>query len=338
MCHPWVAALILVGAALSGCDEMGSYPVDARAGDAGFVPDGQLDVWVEPLRLNHIQVRGTVNSYIDSPFDVDPQWDYSHLPLDEQAAVQGIRQFDFDLTGDGHALTVREAPATNGTLCDAFFSCLEDLAAYSDAHPQHPPLVILLGETWFQPNDTPDPFFWHVDEIEDYLVRALGRDRMLSPDDVRGGHPDLSTAIEVDGWPTVDETRGKIIAVLNEHGEARARYLERGGLDPADRFMWQVGDPAEPSPDEVIFSFEAVEDAQTLAAIGALVRTGRLVHASTEAAAMVPRLQAAGAHMIATRRPDEVFGPPGERPSRCNPVTAPPDCQAERIEPPLNAD
>lgn len=334
MRHPWTATLLLAGV-LCGCDEMNGIPVDAWAGDAGF---DSGDAEVEPLRLNHIQVRGTVNSYIDSPFDVDPRWDYSHLPIDEQAAVQGIRQFDFDLTGDGHALTVLDEYGTVRTLCDAFVSCLEDLAAYSDAHPEHPPLVILIGETRHLPTADVDPFFWHIDEIEDYLVRVLGRQRMLAPADVRREHPDLSTAIEADGWPTIDMTRGKIIAVLNEHDEARAEYLEFGGLNPDDRFMWQVGDLAEPSPDEVIFSFEGVEGEEALAAIEGLVGAGRLVHASTEDPAMVPRLQAAGAHMIATRRPDEVFGPPEAPASRCNPVAAPPGCRPERIEPPLEAE
>jgi hypothetical protein len=147
-----------------------------------------------------------------------------------------------------------------------------------------------------------------------------------------------------DGWPTLDETRGKIVAVLNEHEEARAEYLEFGGLDPDDRFLFQIGDPADPSPDEVIFSFEGgtdeppwlVEavDESTLPEIERLVRSGALVHAATNDPAMVPRLRAAGAHMIASRWPDDVLGPPAAPPSLCNPVTAPPDCRSERVERP----
>lgn len=342
--------LILAG----GCDPLGDAPLDGGvAVDGGDMLEGDgmvtPDAWVEPLRLNHMQVRGTVNSYHDSrtpPEGADTA--YWHLPLDQQAAVQGIRQFDFDVYGNGHNLGVQHILSIGDrfTLCDRLLPCLDRIAAWSDANPDHPPLLILMGETWAPPPVDVD-FYWHVDEIEDYLLVAFGRERMLSPADVRGEHPNLATAIAIDGWPTIDETRGKIIAVLNEHGEARTRYLERGGLDPEDRFLFQIGDPAEPSPDEVIFSFEgrtddvpwmeAVDEA-TLPEIERLVRSGALVHAATNDPAMVPRLRAAGAHMIASRWPDDVLGQPDLLPSQCNPVTAPPDCLAERIERPSVAE
>ncbi|MEZ4437108.1 MAG: Ca2+-dependent phosphoinositide-specific phospholipase C [bacterium] len=340
--------LILAGA----CDPMGDAPLDGGVIDGGDQGEGDgtviEDALVEPLRLNHMQVRGTVNSYHDSRVPpIAPHTAYWHLPLDQQAAVQGIRQFDFDVYGDGHTLSVQHMVGLSDRVshCGGLLPCLEGIAAWSDANPDHPPLVILMGESWIWP-DIDLQFYWHVDEIEDYLLFALGRERMLSPADVRGEHPDLATAIAIDGWPTIDETRGKIIAVLNEHDEARAEYLEYGGLDPDDRFLFQIGDPAEPSPDEVIFSFEGRGDGATepwmevidealLPEIERLVRSGALVHAATNDPAMVPRLRAAGAHMIASRWPDDVLGAPDMPPSQCNPVTAPLDCRAERIEAPV---
>ena len=77
-----------------------------------------------------------------------------------------------------------------------------------------------------------------------------------------------------------------------------------------------------------------VLDEATLPEIERLVRSGALVHVATNDPAMVPRLRAAGAHMIASRWPDEVLGPPDVPPSQCNPVTAPRGCRAERIERP----
>jgi hypothetical protein len=334
-----------------GCDPMDDLRLDGGVlidggdqgnGDSAVIEDGGF----EPLRLNHMQVRGTVNSYHDSRVPPEgPELAYWHLPLDQQAAVQGIRQFDFDVYGNGISLGVQHIGGIGDrfTLCERLLPCLDGIAAWSDVNPDHPPLVILMGETWTWP-DIDVQFYWHVDEIEEYLLAAFGRERMLSPSDVRGGHPDLATAIAAHGWPTIDEARGKIIAVLNEHNEARAEYLEYGGLDPADRFLFQIGDPAEPSPDEVIFSFEgntdeppwleAVDEA-TLPEIERLVRSGALVHTATNDPAMAPRLRAAGAHMIASRWPDDILGPPGVPPSRCNPVTAPLGCRAERIEAPV---
>lgn len=340
----WLPLVVLV----CGCDEMSGASLDTGVdADGGEERDGMvIDAMAEPLRMNHVQVRGTVNSYHDSRDPPEaPEFAYWHLPLDQQAAVQGIRQFDFDVYGNGHNLGVAAFASVGDalTLCDRLLPCLDGIAAYSDAHPDHPPLLILMGESRFPPTIDVE-FYWHVDEIEDYLLVAFGRERMLAPADVRGAHPDLATAIAADGWPTLDETRGKIVAVLNEHEEARAEYLEFGGLDPDDRFLFQIGDPADPSPDEVIFSFEGTAheqpwlvetvDESALPEIERLVRSGALVHAATNDPAMVPRLRAVGAHMIASRWPDDVLGPPAAPPSLCNPVTAPPDCRSERVERP----
>ena len=340
----WTATVVLAWA-LCGCDEMSDLPADAvadgGAGDSGdddaVGGDAEVDAWVEPLRVNHMQVRGTVKSYFRDWVvrNTDPPLDYGYPPLDEQAARMGIRQFDFDLYGNGFALGVAEfgGETPEQIHCDRFDDCLDAVAAYSDAHPNHPPLVLLLGPSPPLPFAERFPFFWHVDEIERYLAWRFGRERMLSPADLRGEHPDLATAIEQEGWPTLAESRGKIIAVLNERGDTRAEYQEFGGLDPDDRFLFQVADLAEPDANEVIFSFEDVGETD-IDAIEQLVSAGRLVHTSTDDPVMAHRLRVVGAHMIASHWPDEVMGPLGETPTLCNPVTAPVDCEPERIEGP----
>jgi hypothetical protein len=94
---PRWTATILFAWALGGCDEMQGEPGDYDAG---------ADAYVEPLRLNHLQLRGTVNSAHDwneeipLPEELMERGAYRHLPFEEQAGVQGIRQFDLDLYGD----------------------------------------------------------------------------------------------------------------------------------------------------------------------------------------------------------------------------------------------
>ncbi|MEZ4432380.1 MAG: Ca2+-dependent phosphoinositide-specific phospholipase C [bacterium] len=357
----WLAAL---GAAwvLCGCDGMSGSQDDTPEGaDAGDAHVG-IDVWVDDalahdavmvvdavndaevvndaedpgdaLRLNHIQVRGTVNSYHDFDPAADPSIHYAHLPFEQQAELQGIRQFDIDVLGDGHRLIVRRTLDwyDREVICNLFSECLAGLVLYSNRFYNHAPLVLLIGET--ELTNPAFPFFWHVDEIEAYVIHAFGRNRILAPADVRGGHPDLLTAIEADGWPSLDETRGKVMVVLNEHGAAREEYLTFGGLDPDDRILFLIGDLDEPSRDEVIVSFdEPGED--DLQQIEQLARGGFLVHASTDDPEMMQRLRAAGAHMVATRFPAEMFGPAGDHPSSCNPVTAPATCHPEQIDRPL---
>lgn len=306
--------------------------VDAVA-DAEAASDGE--VAGDALRLNHIQVRGTVDSYHDFDPAAPPSTHYAHLPFDQQAELQGIRQFDIDVVGDGHRLLVRRTLELydREVICRLFSECLAELVEHSNRFYNHPPLVLLIGETLYT-EPPASPFFWHVDEIEAYVIDAFGRNRILAPADVRGGHPDLLTAIETDGWPSLDETRGKIIVVLNEHGPARDEYLTFGGVDPADRILFLIGDLDEPSRDEVIVSFdEPGED--DLQQIEELAHRGFLVHTSTDDPEMIQRVRAAGAHMVATRFPEELFGPAGDSPSVCNPVTAPATCHPEQIDQPI---
>ena len=54
-----------------------------------------------PLRINHIQMKGTHNSYHLAPIGPTIRaYDYSHDPLDIQAEEQGVRQFEIDVWWD----------------------------------------------------------------------------------------------------------------------------------------------------------------------------------------------------------------------------------------------
>ena len=147
------------------------------------------------------------------------------------------------------------------------------------------------------------------------------------------------------GWPTVDATRGKVMFVLNDRDLARAEYILRGGEDPEDRLLFQMGDPAwadDPhAGDEVIFTFEPAlpehpwifeTDPAHLGRIRELAAAGYLVHAISDDPEMIDQLRAAGAHFIGTRFPER-FGPmPEAGPTVCNPITRP-DCDVATIEP-----
>ena len=364
-------ALLFVILAALGCErEMASMmeggPMDGGRPDVpvgmpdGMMPDvGPVDAEppdVEPdadpnaLRVNHMQVRGTNNSYHTNtnPFDLEFR-DYYHLPLAEQAGEQGIRFFDFDLDPDrraGIALDPRVSDALDvETICGPWFWCLFDFEFWLDDNPQHALIVFFVAESYRF--NTPPGLLFQLDDLEEDAVLTLGRDRILTPADVRGEHRTLREAIQQRGWPTAEQTRGKVMFVLNDHAEARMRYIESGGLDPDDRLLFLMGDPARAEApdtgDEVIFSFEPEFDGDPwyfetdpgeLERIRELVAAGYLVHGVSDDPEMVAELRAAGAHFIATRYPDEVFGGiPATGPIACNPVTRPDACDPADFEP-----
>lgn len=308
--------------------------------------DPMGDTWDQHLRMNHIQVRGAISSYHDLPVEAPPTPPGARrLVFDRPPTAPGTGPA---APGTGPAATGAasgragftgrapgRAPRPHATaLWDIFNRCLRSIAARVGDDRDHLTLVLLIGETWFPAADL-FPFFRHVDEIEAALVAVFGRERMLVPADIRGAHPDLATAITLDGWPTLATTRGRIIAVLNERGPAREEYQQFGGLDPDDRLLFQIGDLAHPHPDEVIFSFEPAS-AANLPQIERLVRRGRLVHATIDDRALLPRLRAAGTHLIVSRSPDD---PPADDPRAaddsplvCNPITAPDGAPLGRVK------
>ncbi len=337
----------------------GGLPLDMEAPDAE-APDVEApdvappepDASADALRINHLQMRGTVNSYHTVDHDENPElMGYVHRPLDEQAAQQGIRVFDFDIVPDrvagiGLEPAVTDLGVDDLSHCGDWLRCLYQLDDWMDAHPRHPLVVVLVGEARLYYNTR--GLHFQLDDIERQIVTALGRGRILAPGQVRGFHPDLRTAVREGGWPTVDATRGLVMFILNERGLARTAYLNEGGEDPDDRLLFQIGDPTRAEDlttrDEVIFTFEPdlhmeehpwlfETDPADLEEIEALARSGYLVHGISDDPDMIDRLRAAGAHFIGSRYPDR-FGPiPPEGPTTCNPVTGPADCDPTEIEP-----
>lgn len=299
--------------------------------------DPMGDTWDQELRMNHIQVRGTISSYRDlPPIEAPPPPGARRLVFERPLtpATTAPSATAAASAGARRRITDRAPRLRAATLWDAFIRCLRSIAARVGADRDHLTLVLLIGETWFPPADL-FPFFHHVDEIEAGLVAVFGRERMLSPADIRGAHPDLATAIALDGWPPLTTTRGRIMAVLNERGPAREEYRQFGGLDPDDRLLFQIGDPAHPHPDEVIFSFDPAT-AASLRQIERLVRRGRLVHATTDDRALLPRLRAAGAHLIVSRNPEAAASDDpaaaDDGPLVFNPITAPDGAPLHRVK------
>ena len=134
-----------------------------------------------PLRLNHLQVIGTHNSYhleaspAESAIRRDAGYDdsavaFSHLPITEQLETQQVRQLEFDLFADpkgGRYATPRlrqlaGEPAYDATMlepgtkvlhiqdydyrstCLTLVRCLQPVRAWSRAHPRHVPLAVVL--------------------------------------------------------------------------------------------------------------------------------------------------------------------------------------------------
>lgn len=102
--------------------------------------------------------------------------------------------------------------------CPTFRSCLTLLRQWSDAQPDHSPVFVLLepklsGLDRVIPGATAVPPFdkTQFDEVDDTIRSVLGRDKVITPDDVRGTMPTLESAVLAKHWPTVKQARGKFV-------------------------------------------------------------------------------------------------------------------------------
>ncbi|MFF8833235.1 phosphatidylinositol-specific phospholipase C domain-containing protein [Streptomyces sp. NPDC015131] len=87
--------------------------------------------------------------------------------------------------------------------------CLADIKAWHDAHPGHRPIMLKLElKDGFQAKNGRGPA-----ALDALLTSRLG-DALFRPADLKGGHPDLDTAVRTDGWPARSAMAGKFVVEL----------------------------------------------------------------------------------------------------------------------------
>ena len=343
------------------------------------------------VSLNQVQVLGTHNSYHIQPraqlLDIltlfDPAffaWEYTHLPLEEQFATQGIRQIELDVFADPEGglyaerrglLILGQDPASGlpeldepglkvlhvqdvdfETTCTTLVRCLEDVKRWSDAHPGHLPVMVLIeakDEAIIDPLQLgftiPLPFGpAEFDDLDDEIRRVFPPEQLITPDTVRVRGRTLEQSVLLNGWPRLGSARGRVLFALDNGGQARLDYI---GNNPSldGRVLFTNGVPGEPDAafvkrNDPISSFDDIQE---------LVRTGYLVRTRADADTFDARLGdttrrdaaiASGAQYVSTDYPvpDPDFGTgyqveiPGGMPGRCNPLNAALACRTEALE------
>jgi hypothetical protein len=287
-------------------------------------------------------------------------WNYTHPPLPEQLDM-GIRQFELDIFADtkGGLFSkpsmlgvARMAGAKDLTFdpeaklakpgfkvlhvpdidcwsnAPTLKGALEDMKAWSDKHPGHLPVMILL-----ECKDQPQPPLPTKPEkltrellmdLEKEVLAAIPKDRILRPDDVRGDSESLREAVLRKGWPTLESLRGKFLFCLDNTDAIRARYLE-GNPTLEDRLIF-VSAPQDEHPAAAWFKCNDPEREQER--IRKLVQQGFLVRTRSDTNKPDDKMRKAafesGAQWVSTDlfRPDHKDRVSfGGKTTRANPVS-----------------
>jgi hypothetical protein len=362
------ALLIGILAACSSGDDGGADPSNDDEGAA--------------IGLDEIQVLAAHNAYhlegdpkllaviTDNLPELTPTIEYSHPTLTDGLEL-GLRSFELDLfeDPDGGRYGAPVAQSFLGldpidpvmqepgfkvfhiqevdyrSTCLTFVACLTELETWSQANPDHLPIVVHLEVkdgviadpldlSFVQPIPTTADTFTAV---EDEIHSVLDDEQLVTVADVQGDADTLRSAIEADGWPDVDDLRGKFVFVLDDHDAKREMYRTLYP-DTLDRLIFV---DAQPPDDDAAFTVinDPVADGERireLVAMGFLVRTRTDADTVEARSGDTTRREAAfasGAQLVSTdyevedpRWPGFVTDLPGDGAARCNPVSAPDDC------------
>lgn len=385
----------------------GPLPAAARVRDCGAFADRlaalEADPNVKPSRvmklarryaghcvaLNQIQVLGSHNSYHIQPrpalfaallafLPETIAWEYTHLPLPEQFATQGIRQIELDLFYDPDGGLYGNRPVLSllgddpmappalfepglktfhvqdvdfESTCLTFVECLQDIRSWSRSNRRHLPLVVLIE---VKDDPIPDPLALGFiiplpfeadafDAVDAEIRSVFPRRRLITPDDVRGSHATLEEAVLQEGWPTLRESRGKVLFLLDNGGAKRDLYVA-GRPSLEGRVLFSNANPGDADA-----AFVKRNDPIGDTDIPSLVQAGYLVRTRADADTVearsgdtVPRdaAIASGAQYVSTDYPvpNPDFGTgyfveiPDGAPGRCNPLNAPAGCRNDALE------
>ncbi|MBI1354044.1 MAG: hypothetical protein GC160_06840 [Acidobacteria bacterium] len=221
-----------------------------------------------------------------------------------------------------------------------FQAALAELKRWSDAHPRHLPIAILMNakdRSIERPGFVPLlPFDKEAYDAWDAEIRkGLGADKLITPDDVRGSHATLEEAVLAHDWPKLGWARGRFLFVLDEHGDKMETYIE-GHPSLRGRVMFANAEEGRPEA-----AFRVVNNpVNDFDKIQSLVRAGYMVRTRADAdtrearsgeTARQEKAFASGAQYVSTDywEPNPAFGTgykaelPGGGEGRWNPVAGP---------------
>jgi exonuclease III len=268
--------------------------------------------------------------------------DYTHRPLGDQFTRLGIRQIELDIFADPDGGLYAE-PVASKMAADAkqphdphgllqkpgmkvlhvqdidhrttaltLVDALTQVRAWSQDNPGHCPIMIMIevkedsiGGEFTQPH----PFRQaEMDAIDAEILSVFDPSEILKPDDVRGSFETLRQAITEDGWPPLDDVRGKVMFALDNGGEMRDLYLE-GHRSLRDRLLFVSVEESHPAA-----AFMKINDpVNDFERIHALVQKGFLVRTRADAGTKESRLNesnrrekafTSGAHFVSTDYPE----------------------------------
>lgn len=138
----------------------------------------------------------------------------------EQKGVKGLAAYDTTGLAAPGFKVMHIADFDFRTHYPTLHVALLALKSWSDHHSGHMPIYIVLeakdkGLPVFPNSAEVLPFDEKAfDDLDKELVSVIGKEKIITPDEVRGKYPTLRDGVMAKNWPTVEASRGKFIFLL----------------------------------------------------------------------------------------------------------------------------
>lgn len=165
--------------------------------------------------------------------------------------------------------------------CLLLKDCLTQIKQWSDVHKDHLPIFlhIEVKENSVPIITDPDKAIavnqfnrdtW--DRLENEILSIFPKERLITPDVVRGDFNTLMESVQHRGWPKLEESRGKIMFYLDNRGETMKSYLGNA-LNLKNRLLFVSAQPGDPAAGWLIKNNPFDSEIPLLVTQGYMVRT-----------------------------------------------------------------
>lgn len=245
-----------------------------------------------------------------------PRIQYEHIPVPEQLDL-GLRNLEIDVYADSKGgkyahpkildlVKTMQAFDPEGKMKKPGYKmihitdidyqtwyytledCLKDLKKWSESHPDHDPVFITLepkdgkaNKFGTEPEHYTSKLF---DDLDNELKNYLGKDKIITPDDIKGSYKTLNEAVLSKNWPKVKDAKGKFVFVLDNNSENRDLYA-KDHPSLKGRMMFTNSTPGTPEA-AILFMNEPQKDSSK---IQDLVKQGYIIRTRADADTMEAR-------------------------------------------------
>ncbi|WP_020533239.1 Ca2+-dependent phosphoinositide-specific phospholipase C [Flexithrix dorotheae] len=302
----------------------------------------------EGLSYDHPDFREQLDSGLRS-FEIDVYYDPTGNRFTRPAVYDVLRQkgykefLPYDSTGlEKPGFKVLHVPDIDfRSHYTTFEQALIALKNWSDKHPGHVPVFIMIeakdkGIPIFPNSAEVLPYTAEVfDELDHLIFSVLGKEKVITPDLVRGEYSTLEEGVLAQNWPLLSASLGKFVFMLlpsTAGMSLKSPYVEnRPNLE--GRAMFVQSEPGQSYAAFLLLDNSLMRKEEIKAAVkkGYLVRTRSDIETYEAKVNDMSRAKAAfesGAQVISTDffKPGNNYGTdyfvqlPNEKPVRINPV------------------